>query len=151
MFSRLAKEPTLYLVHALQKCGGYLTRIAYALIWILPSVLVVNCSDKDVVEFVNAKVTIYYDDQGRWVDGDEIVVEGAEFQHLLAFFPEVGMGKKGVAPSGWEAKVVIVLIRSDGTEQRVSSNFELWSEGNGDWPSAKEFRAYIEGLVVEKR
>jgi len=74
-----------------------------------------------------------------------------EVDKLASFFPHVGQGRKSSIAAAWLASVSIQFTSSDGKTAHVNSNYEFWSEGDGDWPADPEFAKYMETLLEKTK
>ncbi len=95
---------------------------------------------------VAARVSLYRDAAGKRVEREVTINDEARIRTLVGFLPGVGSGRTSNSAAAWEADVVIMLTRADGSQIRVSSNFESWSEGKGDWDVEAGFEQFVRGL-----
>lgn len=83
-----------------------------------------------------------------------IVTDQAVLDGLADFFPQAGSMREGsVPPSGWVSVVGVRMSFSDNTTSTVdvSHNWDVWSEGPGDWPlrpGLQGFLAEIEAVAI---
>ena len=111
-------------------------------------------TERKAMEYTRANVRIVYDpDTARYADRAVVIEDEAELQRLLSFFPGIGQARKSDLAHGSDDAVVVSFTKSDGTTLKVSSDFDFWNEGCGDWevsdPNA--FRNYIGGLLKEDK
>lgn len=64
------------------------------------------------------------------------ITKEADIKKLLAYFPQAGKRVAGKKPAGWEASIILSLKPKTGksiVKVSVSHQFDLWSQGNGDF------------------
>ena len=102
------------------------------------------------VGFSSVRVTQHYGEAGNPnpVERARNIEDVSVVKKLTSFFPNVGQGRRSHVVAGWEASVVMVFTRPDGTVLRVTSDFESWSERNGDWPVKGDLAKYVDELFA---
>ncbi len=107
-------------------------------------------ADDKKTAFTTAEVKYIRTSAGK-VLNKTIKVEKAEaIEKLVKFFPTVGEKRKSDIAAAWKANVIVTLTDKNGKEHVVSSNFDDWSEGSGDWPIiGKGFEEHIVELFKE--
>jgi hypothetical protein len=99
------------------------------------------------IKFVRAEVCYYFTPSGRRIpDRKQPITDPATVQRLVSFFPGVGEGRESDTAGGWEASVRIRLLADDGKTVTISSDFDDWSEGKGDWKVHGDLGALIADL-----
>jgi len=92
---------------------------------------------------------IVMDPDGKHVQVQREVTDGAELQKLVMFFPHLGEGRESWTHGGWKSFGEIKFTCADGKLIHVMTDYEHWTEGPGDWPVAPEFSAYIKELLAK--
>jgi hypothetical protein len=72
-----------------------------------------------------------------------------DLEQLVSFFPGLGQGNRSEVAAPWKIAVTIRFMRPDGTEHIVTSSYDYWNEGAGDWPVDHSYSSYIESLFEE--
>ena len=77
-----------------------------------------------------------------------------ELAALAVYFPEMGQGKQGDKPAGWEAAATIsFVVNTEGEEKKirvaVAWDYSLWSEGNGDWKLKKGLDNRLKAIFAD--
>ncbi len=101
---------------------------------------------KAAPDIVSARVSLGFEAEGNRVTRELGVGDEATIRTLLTHLPGVGTGRTSRMAGGWINLVEIILVRADGSEIRVGSDFENWSEGDGDWDVDAGFEPFIRGL-----
>jgi hypothetical protein len=111
----------------------------------------VAMADKDQkITFTSAKVEYLKTTSGKVVNKTVNLEKTEAVETLVKFFPTAGQQRKSDIAAAWKAKVITTLTDKSGQEHKVSSNFEDWSEGYGDWPIVgKGFEEHIAELFKE--
>jgi hypothetical protein len=103
---------------------------------------------KPAFEFDRVEVTVMIDPHGMAVQPQirGVVTSGKDVDELASYFPEIGQGKTGDVPAGWDAAAEFKFFDKEGKEFRawVDIRYQVWSEGNGDW----KIQRYDPGLFV---
>lgn len=75
-----------------------------------------------------------------------VVNDRKHIDELASYFPEIGQGKTGETPAGWDSAAEFKFFDANGKEFRawVDIRYQVWSEGNGDF----KIRRYDPGLFV---
>src|ERR1035437_1659287 len=101
-----------------------------------------------------ALVTFFYDEKGQHIDPSEAPVyeinDPQELAKFASFFPQMGKGKKSYIAGGWMSGTDIKLYKADGTvisiSVSVNDDYNVWSEGNGDWRVKGDLKTYLNKL-----
>jgi hypothetical protein len=104
----------------------------------------------DSTRFVSATISRSFDSQGRATNDRLTVKSPEELAALEAFFREVGTGQRGPQAGGWMPAVVIKFKPVIGREVRVASNYEMWSEGVGNWPVKPALKDHLDRLFTHR-
>lgn len=97
--------------------------------------------------YAQAKVEVYSDDKGNPVNLTMRINDQDEIQHLLKFFPALETKARRETPSGWKYRILITLLKHDGSSVTVKSNYKVWSKDQvGDWPVQEGLSDYISSL-----
>lgn len=73
----------------------------------------------------------------------KITLDAASANHLAGFFPQLASGKKSRIAGAWMPTVEVQFQAADGAVTHVASNFDVWSEGRGDWAAQPGLEAYV--------
>lgn len=96
--------------------------------------------------FISATVTRRFDPSGQMLNDRIVVKDPQELAKLESFFREAGRGERGPASGGWVPSLVVTFKPKLGREVKIHSNYEVWSEGTGDWPATPAMKDYIARL-----
>lgn len=92
------------------------------------------------MNYASAIVTVRVRAPARSV---KTTLDAASANRLATFFPQLGTRKKSGTAGAWMPKVEVDFKAADGAVTHVTSNFEVWSEGRGDWPVQPGLEAYV--------
>lgn len=85
----------------------------------------------------------------RPIRSTKITLDAASANRLATFFPQFGTGKDSGIAGTWMPTVEVDFTAADGTVTHVASNFDVWSEGRGDWPSQPGLEAFVSSIRRE--
>jgi len=83
------------------------------------------------------------------VHSTKITLDAASANRLAAFFPQLGTGSRSRIAGAWMPTVEVDFKAADGKVTHVMSNFEVWSEGRGDWAAQPGLEAHVTELRRE--
>jgi hypothetical protein len=63
----------------------------------------------------------------------------------------MGEGRKSHRAGGWMLSVEINFVDRRGKTVRIWTNYEWWSEGEGDWPVAPGFESFITSMLEKHK
>ena len=69
---------------------------------------------------------------------------------LESYFRQAGRGERGPLAGGWIPSLVITFKPALGREVKVHSNYQVWSEGIGDWPVKPALKDHVQRLFSRK-
>src|SRR5262245_3626411 len=98
--------------------------------------------------FISATVTRRFDAQGRMTNDRMVVKDAEELARLESYFKEAGRGERGPLTGGWVPSMVVTFKPKMGREVKVHTNYEVWSEGTGDWPVNVGLKDHMERLFA---
>jgi len=86
--------------------------------------------------------------RGRSVNRVVSVAKVEQLKRLQSFFPGLSEGRESPEANPWDNSLTIRFRKADGGIVTVSSDFDFWTEGDGDWAVAnpKQFRVFIQEL-----
>ena len=99
---------------------------------------------------VRADITVFFDAEGNPSQTKVSVTDPEELERLLGFFPWIFSIRGSSIAGGWEAEATIEFGTKDGAVERVSTNYESYSVGNGDFDVPGDLRAYIAALIGDR-
>lgn len=79
----------------------------------------------------------------------KVTLDAASANRLATFFPQLGTGKKSRIAGAWMPTVEVNFKAADGAVTHVMSNFEVWSEGRGDWAAQPGLEVYVSSIRHE--
>ncbi len=97
-------------------------------------------------DIVSARLSLTIEVNASPATREVTVVDEATIRTLVAHLPGVGTRRTPPGTSGWISFVQIILVRADGTEIRVQSDFKNWTDGHGDCEVDEGFEPFIRGL-----
>jgi hypothetical protein len=100
--------------------------------------------------FVSATVTRKLDASGKLTNDRLTVTKPQELAILESYFRQAGRGERGPLTGGWVPSVIVTFKPALGREVKVHSNYEVWSEGTGDWPVKGGLKDRIERMFDRK-
>ncbi len=101
--------------------------------------------------FVTATITRRFDASGQATNDKLVINDPDELAVLESYFSQAGTGERGPQSGGWAPAVTIQFKPKLGRTLRVMSNYEVWSEGMGDWPVRSSLRDHIERLFAQRK
>ena len=76
-----------------------------------------------------------------------VAAPGIPRSGLICFTPGSNIRpRRGPASGGWVPSLVVTFKPKLGREVKIHSNYEVWSEGTGDWPATPAMKDYIARL-----
>ena len=100
--------------------------------------------------FVSATVTRKFDGSGRLTNDRLNVSDPQQLAALESYFRQAGRGERGPLAGGWVPSVIITFKPTLGREVKIHTNYEVWSEGLGDWPAKDGLKSQIERMFDHK-
>ncbi|MBA2707346.1 MAG: hypothetical protein H0U59_06040 [Gemmatimonadaceae bacterium] len=100
--------------------------------------------------FVSATVARKFDASGRVTNDRLTVTEPEELAMLESYFRQAGRGERGPLTGGWVPSVIVTFKPALGREVKVHSNYQVWSEGTGDWPVKGSLKDRVERMFDRK-
>jgi hypothetical protein len=79
----------------------------------------------------------------------KIRLDAASANRLATYFPQLGRGQTSGIAGAWMSSVEVDFKAADGAITNVASNFEVWSEGSGDWATQPGLEAYIFSIRLD--
>ena len=79
----------------------------------------------------------------------KIPLDAAAANRLATFFPQLGTRRRSGIAGAWLPTVEVAFKAADGAVTHVTSNFEVWSEGHGDWAAQPGLEAHVAELGRE--
>jgi hypothetical protein len=76
------------------------------------------------------------------------VVEGAQLDQLVSYFPGVGTGRRSELFGSWMPTYEICFFRADSTRACISTNGQFWNEESGDWRVDPAFIGFARDLFA---
>ena len=101
--------------------------------------------------FVTATIERRFDASGQMTNDKLTIHDPEELAELEAFFPDAGAGARGPEVGGWSPAVIVQFKPLLGRTIRVMSNYEVWSEGTGDWPAKRALKDHVERLFAHRQ
>jgi hypothetical protein len=101
--------------------------------------------------FVSATISRRFDASGQATNDKLVINDPNELVALESYFSQAGTGERGPQSGGWSPAITIQFRPKLGRVIRVTSNYEVWSEGMGDWPVRTSLRNYIEQLFAQHK
>jgi hypothetical protein len=96
------------------------------------------CSQGEI-SFVSADVIRLMDQNRQPVRSTIHLADPRQVAEVASFFPNVGTGARSDKTGGWIALALVRLNRADGSVVEIKTNYESWTEGNGDWQVNGDF------------
>jgi len=100
--------------------------------------------------FVSATITRKFDSSGQMTNDRLTINDREELATLEAYFSQAGRGERGPLTGGWVPAVIITFKPALGREVKIHSNYEVWSEGTGDWPAKRGLKDHVQRLFSRK-
>lgn len=101
------------------------------------------------VKIIRADIYVTEAPNGKLVKVHKTITDQDELQRLANFFPHAGEGRKSAIAGGWGAWAGVKFTCSDGKVITIWTDYNSWTEGQGDWPAAPGFSKYIESMLKE--
>jgi hypothetical protein len=101
--------------------------------------------------FTTATITRRFNAAGEATNDKLTITDPEELAVLESYFAQAGKGERGPLSGGWAPTVTIQFKPAMGRTVRVTSNYEVWSEGMGDWPVKASLRDHIERLFARRQ
>lgn len=103
---------------------------------------------KPVSRFTSATILRRLDSAGTATNDHLTVKDPDELVALESFFPQVGTNQRGSGAGAWAPSVIIQFKPAQGRSIRVLTNYQVWSEGLGDWPVNPAFGDHLDRLFA---
>jgi len=118
---------------------------------ILCLLILCGCTQpKSTITYKEARLLFNNGPDNQRLRGKTIIVTDPQtVLKLLSFFPRMGQGRSSNIVAGCASRVSIVFVDEAGKEVKVASNYDVWSEGDGDWPMDPGFSSYISDLLKD--
>lgn len=100
--------------------------------------------------YVSATITRTFDSNGQATNDRLTVTDPNELVALQSYFASAGQGQRGPLTGGWQPSVIIKLKPAVGRQVRILTNYEVWSEGTGDWPAAAGMKDHLERMFANR-
>jgi len=101
-------------------------------------------------KYVSATITRTFDSQGQATSDRMTITDPQELVALSSYFPTAGQAQRGPLAGGWQPAVIIKLKPAVGRQVRILTNYEVWSEGTGDWPAPAGMKDHLNRLFANR-
>jgi hypothetical protein len=129
-----------------------------AIIWLLAAVLFVQCGKNEEIAqpspFTSAELRLFMNGDGTTIANGPtrverviVVRDSTTLSRLASYFPEMGRGKKAGPPHGWRGRCTITFKINNESRITVTTNFDWWTEGHGDWTVSNELLPFVQGIL----
>ncbi|HEX8523086.1 MAG TPA: hypothetical protein VF669_12585 [Tepidisphaeraceae bacterium] len=105
---------------------------------------------RPVSRFISATISRKFNSNGVATNDRRTVADTEELVALESFFPQAGTSERGPLSGGWQPAVTIQFKRATGRSVRVITNYEVWSEGLGDWPVRPALKDHLDRLFARR-
>lgn len=101
-------------------------------------------------QYVSATIMRKFNSKGVATNDQLVLTSPREVARLEKYFPEMGSGRRGPTVAGWLPKVIIQFKPKMGRTIRVMTNYQVWTEGTGDWDMRPSFKFYLDQLFANR-